>query len=62
MPSATPASGCSTPIASERNTNGATAPASAIVEPTERSIPPEAITSVMPIATIAIGATWERLT
>ncbi len=31
-------------------------------EPTERSIPPVAITSVMPTATMTMGATWVRLT
>ena len=37
--------------------SGARAPASAITAPTDRSMPPVAITSVMPIATIAMVAT-----
>jgi len=42
--------------------SGASAPERAMTAPTERSIPPVAITSVMPIATMAIVATWEMLT
>ena len=41
---------------------GASAPAIAISEPTERSIPPVAITIVMPTATMTMVATWVRLT
>jgi hypothetical protein len=41
---------------------GASAPPIAINEPTERSMPPVAITSVIPMATITIVATWVRLT
>ena len=36
---------------------GASAPAKAINEPTDRSMPAVAITSVIPVAIIAIGAT-----
>ena len=35
----------------------ATAPATAIIEPTDRSIPPVAITRHMPVAIISSGAT-----
>jgi hypothetical protein len=42
--------------------SGASAPAIAISAPTERSIPPVAITSVMPMATMTMVATWVRLT
>ena len=41
---------------------GASAPAIAISDPTERSMPPVAITSVMPTATMTIVATCVRLT
>ena len=41
---------------------GASAPAIAISEPTDRSMPPVAITSVMPMATMTMVATWVRLT
>jgi hypothetical protein len=41
---------------------GARAPEIAISEPTERSMPPVAITSVMPTATMTIVATWVRFT
>src|SRR3954451_19304954 len=41
---------------------GASAPAIAISAPTERSMPPVAITSVMPVATMTMVATWVRLT
>ena len=40
---------------------GASAPAMAISEPTDRSMPPVAITSVMATATMPMGATWVRL-
>ena len=42
--------------------SGASAPEIAISEPTERSMPPVAITSVMPTETMTIVATWVRLT
>src|SRR5947209_2740583 len=38
--------------------NAPTTPASAITDPTERSIPPATITTVMPIAMIVITAVW----
>ncbi len=41
---------------------GASAPEIAISEPTERSMPPVAITSVMPVATMTMVATWVRFT
>ncbi len=41
---------------------GASAPEIAISEPTERSMPPVAMTSVMPTATMTIVATWVRFT
>ena len=41
---------------------GASAPEIAISEPTDRSMPPVAITSVMPTATMTMVATWVRLT
>src|SRR4051794_487238 len=41
---------------------GATAPEIAISEPTDRSMPPVAITSVMPTATMTMVATWVRFT
>jgi hypothetical protein len=47
---------------SRRKISGASAPAIAISEPTDRSIPPVAMTSVMPRATMTMGATWVRLT
>jgi hypothetical protein len=34
----------------------------AIREPTDRSMPPVAMTRVIPVATITMGATWVRLT
>jgi hypothetical protein len=45
-----------------RKINGAKAPAIAISEPTERSMPPVAMTSVMPTETMTMVATWVRLT
>ena len=45
-----------------RKMSGASAPAIAISEPTERSMPPVAITSVMPTETMTMVATWVRLT
>ena len=42
--------------------SGARAPEIAISEPTERSMPPVAITSVMPTATITMVPTWVRFT
>ncbi len=42
--------------------SGASAPAIAISEPTERSMPPVAITSVMPTETMTMVATCVRLT
>src|SRR3954447_12345800 len=42
--------------------SGARAPAMAMSAPTERSMPPVAITSVMPTATITMVQTWVRLT
>ena len=45
-----------------RKISGASAPAIAISEPTDRSMPPVAITSVMPTATMTMVATWVRLT
>ena len=41
---------------------GASAPEIAISEPTDRSMPPVAITSVMPTATMTIVATCVRFT
>ena len=41
---------------------GASAPAIAISEPTDRSMPPVAITSVMPTPTMTMVQTWVRLT
>ena len=41
---------------------GAMAPDMAISEPTERSIPPVAITNVMPTPTMTMVATCVRLT
>src|SRR5882672_5254425 len=38
--------------------NAPVTPASAIIEPTERSIPPETITIVMPMAMTVITAVW----
>ena len=45
-----------------RKISGASAPEIAISEPTDRSMPPVAMTSVMPTDTITIVATWVRLT
>ena len=45
-----------------RKISGASAPAIAMSEPTDRSIPPVAMTSVMPTATITMVPTWVRLT
>jgi hypothetical protein len=45
-----------------RKISGASAPAIAMSEPTERSMPPVAMTSVMPTATITMAQTWVRLT
>ena len=45
-----------------RKMSGASAPEIAISEPTERSMPPVAMTSVMPTETMTIVATWVRLT
>ena len=45
-----------------RKISGASAPAIAISEPTDRSIPPVAITSVIPTPTMTIVQTWVRLT
>jgi hypothetical protein len=42
--------------------SGATAPAIAINEPTERSMPPVATTMVMPTPTMTMVATCVRLT
>ena len=41
---------------------GAAVPAIAISDPTDRSMPPVAITNVMPTATMTMVATWVRLT
>lgn len=43
---------------SDRKISGAKAPASAMTAPTLRSMPPVAMTSVMPIATMAMVAIW----
>jgi hypothetical protein len=48
-------------VRSLRKIRGATAPLIAISEPTERSIPPVAITKVMPTATIMTVETWVTL-
>jgi hypothetical protein len=45
-----------------RKMSGASAPAIAISEPTERSIPPVAMTSVMPTETMTMVATCVRFT
>ena len=45
-----------------RKISGATAPEIAISEPTDRSMPPVAITSVMPTPTMTMVQTWVRLT
>ena len=42
--------------------SGAIEPAIAISDPTDRSMPPVAITKVIPTATMTISATWVRLT
>jgi hypothetical protein len=42
--------------------DGAAAPAMAISAPTDRSMPPVAITSVMPTPTMTIVQTWVRFT
>ena len=53
--------GCATPNGL-RKISGASAPAIAISEPTERSMPPVEMTSVMPTETMTIVATCVRLT
>jgi hypothetical protein len=45
-----------------RKISGAKAPAMAMIEPTERSMPPVAMTSVMPVATITMVQTCVRFT
>src|SRR5918997_3153680 len=45
-----------------RKISGASAPAMAMSAPTERSMPPVAMTRVMPTATITMAQTWVRLT
>jgi hypothetical protein len=42
---------------SRRKISGARAPAIAISDPTDRSMPPVAMTRVMPMATMTTGAT-----
>ena len=54
---ASASAGCSTPKVDVKM-SGARAPASAMTAPTERSMPWVAMTSVMPVATMAIVATW----
>ena len=56
-----PSAGCATPN-ELRKISGASAPAIAISEPTERSMPPVAMTSVMPTETMTMVATWVRFT
>ena len=56
-----PSAGWATPNGL-RKISGASAPAIAISEPTERSMPPVAITSVMPTETMTMVATCVRLT
>src|SRR3954447_3378770 len=45
-----------------RKIKGASAPEMAMSEPTERSMPPVAITSVMPTPTMTVVQTWVRFT
>ena len=55
----------STPLTGDQPSRIASAvmtPVSAIVEPTERSMPPPTITSVMPIAPIATITVWASTT
>ena len=56
-----PISGCERPN-ELRKMIGASAPEIAISEPTERSMPPVAMTSVMPTETMTMVATWVRFT
>ena len=56
-----PMSGCATSNGLKKII-GASAPAIAISEPTDKSMPPVAITSVMPTETMTMVATWVRLT
>ena len=60
--SATPTAGAAAETSWPRKIIGARAPAIAISEPTERSMPPVAMTSVMPTPTITMVQTWVRLT
>ena len=56
-----PSAGWATPNGL-RKISGASAPDIAISEPTERSMPPVAMTRVMPTETMTIVATWVRFT
>ncbi len=60
--SATPSTGLAIGTIVPRKIIGASAPEIAISEPTERSMPPVAMTSVMPTATMTMVATWVRFT
>src|SRR5918995_6483591 len=60
--SATPTQGCGSGASFPRKISGASAPAIAMSEPTERSMPPVAITRVMPTPTMTMAQTCVRLT
>ena len=59
--SATPANGSGNGNSLPKKMSGASVPAIAISAPTDRSIPPVAITSVMPTPTITVAHTCVRL-